>query len=102
MTTQPFAESFRVWPGGRAQHRTVRVYDASPGKLHYFRLSYYATWERGFPGGLPVETHEFVVPHSAVAMDGPSMFVGADLDKAARWARNMGFTGTFGIEEAAV
>lgn len=102
MTTQLIHESRRVLVDGRTQTRTVTSYDASPGKLHYFQLNYYAAWERGFPVGLPVETHEFVAPHSAVAVDGPTMFAGADLDKAAQWARNLGFTGTFGIEETGV
>lgn len=69
-------------------------------KLRYFRLNYYAQWERGFPCGRPCETHTFEVPENAVMPDKVQAFPGgADLDKAAQWARNIGYLGTFGIEE---
>lgn len=69
-------------------------------RLIYFQLNRYADYDaKGFPVGKPVESHTFNAPESAVAIDGPTMFPGASLDKAATFARNLGFTGKFGIEQ---
>lgn len=69
-------------------------------RLIYFRLNCYAAYDaKGFPVGAPVESHVFNAPESAVSMDGPTMFAGASLDKAATFARNLGYVGKFGIQQ---
>lgn len=66
--------------------------------LVYFRVNYYRGYDAaGFPVGQAIETHIFNAPFSAVAQDDVP---GISLNKAAQYARNIGFAGKFGIEEA--
>lgn len=65
--------------------------------LVYFRVNYYRGYDfAGFPVGQAIETHTFNAPWSAVACgDMP----GISLHKANGYARNLGYSGKFGIEE---
>lgn len=65
--------------------------------LVYFNVNYYRGYDfAGFPVGQPIEIHQFNAPRSAVVNpDVP----GISLHRAADYARNLGYTGRFGIEE---
>jgi hypothetical protein len=66
-------------------------------KLVYFQVNYYRGFDAaGFPVGLPIESHTFNAPFTSVAQDDVP---GISLNKAATFARNLGYLGRFGIEE---
>lgn len=64
--------------------------------LVYFRINYYRGYDfAGFPVGRPIESHDFCCAFGIVANDDVP---GISLNKAAQFARNLGYQGRFGIE----